>query len=91
MAVYGCKGSTLEITEDLINGKITEDSKACGPNIIAGVEAVFGAAGVSGRLPVDIPAFDRETGEFTDEILYKRGFGLYNKRRQILYDKKHHL
>ena len=78
LLVYGCKGSTMDVTQDLIDGKITEDTKACGPNIIAGVEAVFGVNAVSGKLPVNIPEFISSggSGSYTDKILYERGFGI---------------
>ena len=76
LAVYGCKGSTLDVTEALIGGAVLADENACGPNITAGVEVVFGVFGASGKLPVNIPEFDAESRTFTDTILYERGFGV---------------
>ena len=79
IAVYGRMGSTMEITKELIDGRITDDPMACGPNIIAGVEVIFGASGASGRLPVNVPKFDSKTASFTDKIVYSRGYGLTYK------------
>jgi beta-N-acetylhexosaminidase len=79
LAVYGCKGSSMEITKELIDGAITEDTKACGPNIITGVEVIFGVFGASGHLPVNVPKFDSKTATYTDKIVYKRGYGVTYK------------
>lgn len=73
LAVYGCKGSTLDPTEALIGG-ITESEKASGPNIVAGIEAILGTVTPRGKLPVDIPFY--ENGSFTNEIFFPRGYGL---------------
>ena len=75
LAVYGCKGSSVDPTEALIGG-ITESESACGPNITAGVEVMLGVFGAGGRLPVQIPVLDRETYTYTSEIAYERGYGL---------------
>lgn len=78
LAVYGCKGTTLDVTERLIKGEVNKDDNACGPNITAGVEVVFGVFNPTGKLPVRVPKF--KTGEgagwFTDETIYERGYGL---------------
>ena len=71
LAVYGCKGSSVDPTEALIGG-VTESEAACGPNIIAGIEAVFGVFDVSGVLPVNVPVFDKEAGSYTDGLAYAR-------------------
>lgn len=73
LAVYGCKGSSLDPTEALVGG-ITETKNACGPNMVAGMEAILGVKNPTGKLPVDIPAY--ENGSFTDEIRFPRGYGL---------------
>ena len=73
LAVYGCKGSSLDPTEALVGG-ITETANACGPNMVAGVEAILGVVNPTGKLPVDIPVY--ENGSFTDEIRFSRGYGL---------------
>lgn len=75
LAVYGCKGSTVDPTEALIGG-ITESKAACGPNITAGVEVALGVFGASGRLPINIPKLNRQTCSYGNEILYARGYGL---------------
>ncbi|MBQ0038519.1 MAG: FIVAR domain-containing protein [Clostridiales bacterium] len=75
LAVYGCKGSSVDPTEALIGGR-TESEDACGPNITAGVEVAFGVFGAYGKLPINIPVLDRETYTYGDEILYQRGYGL---------------
>lgn len=76
LAVYGCKGSSVDPTDALINGTLYSDT-ACGPNIIAGIEVILGVCPAKGVLPVDIPKF--ENGAYTDEIVFPRGYGLtYN-------------
>lgn len=75
LAVYGCKGSSIDVTETLLNGNTTTIG-ACGPNIIAGVEAVLGVNPISGKLPVDIPQFDAAAGRYTGTVLYRRGYGI---------------
>ena len=79
VAAYGLKGSNLDVAK-VIADKITDSKKAFGPNIVAGVEVIFGVFGASGKLPVNVPVFDAETGKYTDKIAYKRGYG-------ITYDK----
>ena len=78
LAVYGCKGTSMDVTQALIDGEITKDENACGPNITAGVEVLFGVYKPTGKLPVNIPKFviDESGGHFTDEILYERTYGL---------------
>ena len=75
LAVYGCKGSTVDPTEAL-SGGTTESKAACGPNITAGVEVALGVFGASGKLPINIPKLNRDTYTYADEILYARGYGL---------------
>lgn len=89
VVTYGCKGSSMELTDEvmkeLLAGNITEDRNACGPNIIAGVEVIFGVFEASGVLPVNIPVFDSKTGNFTDEIVYGRGYNInYNLSKATL-------
>ena len=74
LAVYGCKGSSLDVTQQLLDGEIIADPNACGPNITAGIEILFGVYTAEGRLPVNIPAF--ADGAFTNSIVYARGYGL---------------
>lgn len=73
LAVYGCKGSTIDPTEALIGG-VTRSDAACGPNIIAGVEVMLGNFDAKGTLPVDIPQF--VNGEYSSKIVFPRGYGL---------------
>lgn len=75
LAVYGCKGSSLDATEVLMSGK-TMIEGACGPNIIAGVEAVFGVNPIAGKLPVNIPEYDASIGGYTENVVYRRGHGI---------------
>ena len=73
LAVYGCKGSTVDPTEALVGG-VAASEAACGPNIIAGVEVMLGVYGAKGKLPVDIPVY--ENGAYGDALAYPRGYGL---------------
>lgn len=73
MAVYGCKGSSVDVTEALVGG-VTGSEAAYGPNIIAGIEVTLGVFGASGKLPVSIPKL--EGTSYSDQIVYKRGYGL---------------
>lgn len=75
LAVYGCKGSSVDVTEALTGG-VTGDDLAYGPNIIAGIEVALGVYGASGKLPISVPKFDAELGMYSDEVLYPRGYGL---------------
>lgn len=74
LAVYGCKGSSLDPTQALMGGTVNSEA-AFGPNIVAGIEVIFGVFGAEGTLPVDIPKY--ENNSFTDQILYPRGYGLF--------------
>lgn len=74
LAVYGCKGSSLDPTEVLVGGTVASD-QAFGPNIVAGIEVILGVFGAEGVLPVDIPKYGN--GSFTNEILYPRGYGIH--------------
>lgn len=74
VAVYGCKGSTVDPTEALVGG-VTSSQAAFGPNITAGIEVMFGVFPASGTLPVSIPQY--KNGTFTDTILYNRGYGIH--------------
>ena len=47
---------------------------AFGPNIIAGVEVIFGRFAASGKLPVNVPVI--ENGQMTSDIKYAFGYGL---------------
>lgn len=75
IAVYGCKGSTVDPTEAMNSGSTTSDA-AYGPNIIAGIEVSLGVFAAQGKLPVDIPQFDNTTDSYTDTIAYPRGHGI---------------
>ncbi len=73
LAVYGCRGSSLDPTEAL-TGRVLSAQDACGPNITAGVEAMLGVTGAKGCLPVNIPVF--RDGGFCSETAFERGFSL---------------
>lgn len=73
LAVYGCKGSSLDPTEALV-GSVAASDKASGPNIVAGIEVILGSVTPTGSLPVNIPFY--KSGSFTDEICFPRGYGL---------------
>ncbi|MDO4731479.1 MAG: glycoside hydrolase family 3 protein [Clostridia bacterium] len=73
LAIYGNKGSSVDPTEALLN-QTTYSDTAYGPNIIAGIEVVFGVFPARGRLPVNIPYFENE--EYTNELIFARGHGL---------------
>ena len=75
VAVYGCKGSSVDPEEALTNG-ITGSEAAYGPNIIAGVEVILGTFAAQGKLPLDIPVYDKDSNVYTDTNVYERGYGL---------------
>lgn len=75
VATYGCKGSSVDVTEALIGG-VTGSETAYGPNIIAAVEVILGLFDAQGTLPVNIPKFDATTKTYTDQIVFNRGYGL---------------
>lgn len=66
VAVYGNKG--MDPTESL------KPDNAFGPNIIAGVEVIFGRFAATGKLPVDIPVI--ENNKMTSEVKYPYGYGI---------------
>lgn len=76
IAVYGCKGSSVDPTEALVGG-VTESKNAYGPNIVAGVEVALGVFGASGKLPVNIPEY--KSGSYTSKNVYSRGHGITYK------------
>ena len=78
VATYGCKGSTVDVTEALTGGVISSEA-AYGPNIIASIEVILGVFDAEGTLPVNIPKYDTSTKTYTDEIVYSRGYGLSTK------------
>ena len=73
LAVYGCKGSSIDPTQALLDG-VTTSQTACGPNIIAGIEVMLGVFPARGTLPLDIPRCSG--GTFTEDIVFPRGYGL---------------
>ena len=75
LAVYGCKGSTVDPTTVLLGGATAEE-KAYGPNILAGVEVILGTYSPGGKLPLNVPVYNTEKDAFTDSIAYERGYGL---------------
>ena len=75
LAVYGCKGSSVDVTEALTGG-VTTSEAAYGPNIIAGIEVALGTFGANGKLPVNVPKLNKNKNGYTDEIVYARGYGL---------------
>lgn len=86
LATYGCKGSSVDITES-VGGGVTLISTAYGPNIIAGYEVAFGTFGANGTLPVDIPVFDNSNDSYTEEIAYPLGYGIKYASLLSLADK----
>lgn len=74
LAVYGCKGANLDPTA-VLTGGVTGSQEAFGPNIVAGIEVIFGVFGAQGKLPVDIPLYSE--GTFQQETVYPRGYGLH--------------
>lgn len=83
MAVYGCKGSSVDVTEAIVGG-VTGSEAAYGPNIIAGIEVTLGVFGASGKLPVSIPKL--EGTSYSDQIVYKRGYGLTYHSKTLDFD-----
>lgn len=75
LAVYGCKGSSVDPTT-VLTGDVTSEEKAYGPNILAGVEVILGTFSPSGKLPLNIPVYDIESNAYTDSFAYERGYGL---------------
>lgn len=76
IAVYNYIGSSEDPDEVLEKG-ITQSDHAAGPNVIAGIEAVFGAFNPSGKLPIAIPRFDAATKTFdSSDLVFQRGYGL---------------
>lgn len=73
IAVYGCKGSSVDPTEALTGGTVSSQN-AYGPNIIAGIEIILGIYGPQGKLPVNIPQY--KNGAYITNIVYNRGYGL---------------
>ena len=78
LAVYGCKGSSVDVTEAIVGG-VTSSKAAYGPNIIAGIEVALGTFGAQGTLPVNVPVYDKTTKLYSDTIMYKRGYGISYK------------
>ena len=83
MAVYGCKGSSVDVTEALVGG-VTGSEAAYGPNIIAGIEVTLGVFGASGKLPVSIPKL--EGTSYSNQIVYARGYGLSYHSKTLDFD-----
>lgn len=78
LAVYGCKGSSVDVTEALVGG-VTSSANAYGPNIIAGIEVMLGVFSARGTLPLDVPVFSGNS--YTNTIKYARGSGItYNAK-----------
>lgn len=75
LAAYGCKGSSVNPDEALAGG-VTGDDAAYGPNIIAAVEVILGTFAAQGKLPLDIPAYDKTSNVYLDTMVYRRGYGL---------------
>ena len=82
LAVYGDAGSSVDPTEAIVGG-VTSSKAAYGPNIIAGVEVALGTYGATGKLPVNVFKFDSDKDSYTNDIVYKRGFGLTYPARTI--------
>ena len=75
LAVYGCKGSSVDPTT-VLTGDVTTEEKAYGPNILAGVEVILGTFSPSGKLPLNIPIYEIESNTYTASLAYERGYGL---------------
>jgi beta-N-acetylhexosaminidase len=56
---------------------------AYGPNIVSGVETLFTYQEKLGRLPVNIYHYDENKETFTNQIVYKRGYGLSYKKEKV--------
>ena len=55
----------------------SENSGAFNANVPAAIRAIFGAADMPGRLPINIPALEKDKDGrwvYSDRILYERGF-----------------
>ena len=64
---------------DPTTGSGSENMPAINANVPAALRAIFGAAGMPGELPINIPALQQDksgTWAYTDEVLYPRGSGL---------------
>ncbi len=72
-AVYGPAGSTMDVNQAFMSD--AEWVVGTGPNIVAGMEVIFGMYPAQGRLPVNIPVFSSQTRSFTQELVYPRGWG----------------
>lgn len=75
IAVYGNTG--MDPTESLM------PENAYGPNIVSGVETLFTYQEKLGRLPVNIYHYDENKEAFTNQIVYKRGYGLSYKKEKV--------
>ncbi len=73
VAVYGCKGSSVDPTEAL-TGSVTSSEAAYGPNIIAGMEVMLGVFAAQGKLPLDIPTYNGSS--YGSNIEYAKGTGI---------------
>ena len=64
---------------DPTTGSGSENMPAINANVPAALRAIFGAAGMPGELPINIPSLQQDesgTWAYTDEVLYPRGSGL---------------
>jgi len=70
LLIYGFKGDP--------NGPDSEagNLKSAGPNLPAGIRAIFGEVKPGGKLPVDVPKF--ENGTFQNELHLEFGDGFTN-------------
>lgn len=85
LAVYGDAGSSVDPTEAIVGGATTSKA-AYGPNIIAGVEVALGTYAATGKLPVNVTKFDSEVDNYTDEVVYPRGYGITYEAKTINKD-----
>ena len=87
VAVYGCKGSTMDATQ-VLEKKWNWPTCACGPNIVAGLEVIFGTYAATGELPIDIPKFDKATGNYLHQTVYNKGYGIkFSKKKHTTVQK----
>lgn len=76
VVVYGCAGIEDMSAEKVLEEELTTTEKSFGPNMVSGMEVILGTVKPTGKLPIDIFKLDVEKLKYTDEVLYKKGFGL---------------
>lgn len=84
LCTYNYTGSSPDYKTVLANGATTTDD-ACGPNLIEGIEAIFGNISPTGKLPVSVPEFNfnKDNPGYNNKIIYPNGYGLTYKTGQV--------